>query len=121
MQLTIQAGSLEGVVTSLGSIEGKKSIPLAVKLVSIQDAVGKYVTAYREQDLNPAILEFNKGKERNIEGKRLIKFLEDHEEIFTKEVEVEVETLTVEELSEEGLTIDSSDMAVLLAVGVVVK
>ena len=120
MEVTIQAGLLEGCINGFASIEGKKSIPLAVELVRVQRTLGEYLDAWRVEDLNNAIKKFTKGKD-TVPAKDHAVFMEAHADIFNKDIKVKVNPITVEQLSEEGLQIeDETHVALLLFTGLLV-
>jgi len=118
-ELVIHSGLLDSVINAIGSVDGKKPIPLSMKITRVRRAIGEYLDAWRQEELNPAIKEFTKDKD-SVPKNRTSKFFKEYDEIFTQDITVEVETFTVEELSLEGLTIDDFSTALLSQVGLLV-
>ncbi len=119
-ELKIQSGLLEMTIVSVGGIEGKKPIPLSMKVVHVQETLTEYLNAWRREELNPAIKEFT-GGEDTVLDKNVEEFMKLHKEMLEGEITVEVDIFTVEELSIDTLTISDFDMRLLRQVGLITE
>lgn len=115
--VTIEAGLIDRVISSLGNFTGKKKIPLAVRIDRVQQVLVEYDRVWRKENLNPSIAEFTDGKDE-IPDDDVGKFIEAYPDVFSEAVEIEIEPLTTDELSE--LEIDDFSLRLLRQVGLLV-
>lgn len=118
--IEIQAGLLQSVIEALGRFEGRKPIALAVRIARLQQALIEFHNAWRQEDVDPAILDFTHG-EPSVAPEDTPVFMERYASLFEKIILVEANPLQLSELlAVEGLSVDPQDIGLLLHAGVVV-
>ena len=117
--IEITAGLLQPVIQALGSFEGQKPVALAVRLSRVITALSEYHEAWNAEHLRPLIVEFT-GGDTVVPDADLPAFLEAHSDVFNMEIPVELKAISLDELTIEGITVDTGAIGLLLHVGVVV-
>lgn len=119
--VTIHGGKLAPILRALTEFKGRKGVPLSVKLANMRKQVQKYHDAWREEELIPAIRQFNGTEEASeIDEKDFPRFLIEHESTLLMPVEVPIEPIQTSEFGDEVYLEDDLVMDLLLEQGVVI-
>jgi len=116
---TIAAGLLQPVMNALGSFEGQKPVALAVRLARMVAVIAEYHEQWTAEHLRPVVEAFTDG-DTAVPDDKMPAFIETHGELFDMEIPVELKPIKLDELTVEGITVDTGSIGLLLHTGVVV-
>lgn len=116
--IKVPAGLLTNVIQAIpAALSGPKPTRLAVTLRRTINTLREYDVAWREEKLNPAIVEFTNGGD-TIPEEATNQFIALYNGIFQEEVAVDLTPIPVTDL--EGLTVtDDEAFGLLLDLGVI--